>query len=131
MTSDLTRESTSVLLVDDERDIRELARLYLEMDGLEVNEASDGAQALQRFIELNPPPQPSVVVLDNRMPGLSGVEVAEKMLSIYPEQLIVLFSAFLDPATENAANAVGVAACVSKSDLRRLPQIIRGLTPAA
>jgi CheY-like chemotaxis protein len=131
MSTDMTGKATSVLLVDDEQDIRDLARLFLEMDGLSVDEAFDGASALERFAELNPPPQPSVVVLDNRMPGLSGVEVAERMLSIYPDQLIVLFSAFLDRDTEAAATAAGVTACVSKTDLKRLPGIIRDLMPAA
>ena len=126
-----SEQTATILLVDDERDIRELARLVLEMDGLQVNEAVDGPAALERYAELNPPPQPSVVVLDNRMPGMTGVEVAERMLSIYPDQVIVLFSAFLDPATEDAAAAVGVTACVSKSDMKRLPQIVRGLMPAA
>jgi two-component system chemotaxis response regulator CheY len=131
MTTDPAQRSATVLLVDDEQDIRELARLFLEMDGMQVNEAADGTQALERFVELNPPPQPSVVVLDNRMPGLSGVQVAEKMLSIYPGQVIVLFSAFLDQATEDAAAAAGVTKCVSKTDVRRLPEIVRGLMPAA
>ena len=94
MTTDSERTAT-VLLVDDERDIRDLARLVLEMDGIQVNEAVDGPQALVQFAELNPPPQPAVVVLDNRMPGMTGVEVAAKMLSIYPDQVIVLFTAFL------------------------------------
>lgn len=131
MTDDSAKQAATVLLVDDEPDIRELARLFLEMDGLEVNEASDGSQALERYAELNPPPQPSVVVLDNRMPGLSGVEVAEKMLMIYPDQLIVLFSAFLDRETQDAAHAAGVTACVSKTDIKRLPAIIRDLMIAA
>lgn len=131
MTTDSTGQVTSVLLVDDEPDIRELARLFLENGGLQVSEAADGAQALERYAELNPPPQPSIVILDNRMPGLTGVQVAEKMLDIYPEQLIVLFSAFLDPATESAAHALGVTACVSKSEIKRLPEIIRALLPAA
>lgn len=131
MTADSTRQAATVLLVDDEPDIREVARLYLEMDGLLVNEAADGPQALERFVEFNPPPMPSIVVLDNRMPGLTGIQVAEKMLSIYPEQVIVLFTAFLDRETQDAASAVGVTACVSKTDVRRLPEIIRGLIPAA
>lgn len=129
--TDASNRAATVLLVDDERDIRELARLFLEMDGLQVNEAADGTQALAQYAELNPPPQPSVVVLDNRMPGLTGVQVAEKMLSIYPDQVIVLFSAFMDQETQDAASAVGVTACVSKTDMKRLPQIVRDLMPAA
>jgi CheY-like chemotaxis protein len=131
MTADSTRQATTVLLVDDEPDIREITRIYLEADGLLVSEAADAAQALERFVEFNPPPRPSIVVLDNRMPGLTGIQVAEKMLSIYPEQVIVLLSAFLDRETKDAASAVGVTACVSKADVRRLPEIIRGLIPAA
>lgn len=131
MNADSASQSPSVLLVDDEPDIRELARLFLEMDGLLVNEAEDGSQALERFAELNPPPTPSVVILDNRMPGLTGLQVAEKMLVIHPEQVIVLFSAFLDRETEDAASAAGVTVCVSKTEIKRLPQIVRGLLRAA
>ena len=121
----------TVLVVDDEPDIRELARAVLEMGGLDiVDEAEDGPQALERFRELDPPPIPSVVLLDNRMPGLTGLEVAEMMLSIHPDQLIVLFSAYLDQWVEQRARAIGVAACVSKTDVEMLPDIIRDLLPS-
>lgn len=123
-------QAPTVLIVDDEPDMRELARVILERDGIEVIDvAADGAEALERFFELNPPPRPSAVVLDNRMPGLTGLQVAEQMLSHHPDQVIVLFSAFLDSSVEAAARAVGVTACVSKTDLTRLAPIIRGLLP--
>ncbi len=131
MSADVTKQAATVLIVDDEPDVRELARLFLERDGIQVNEAADGPQALERFAEFKPPPVPSVVVLDNRMPGLTGIQVAEKMLLIYPAQVIVLFSAFLDQETKDAAGAVGVTACVSKTDIKRLPEIVRSLIPAA
>ena len=84
-------------MVDDEPEMRMLARVFLERGGFNViDEAEDGSQALERFQELNPPPIPSVVLLDNRMPGLTGLEVAEQMLSQHPDQVIVLFSAHLD-----------------------------------
>lgn len=130
MTTEASSEALTVLLVDDEPDIRDLARLILEMSGMVVDEAVDGAGALHRFVELSPPPKPTVVVLDNRMPGLTGVEVAERMLDIHPEQVILLFSAYLDSATESAAKAVGVTQCVSKTEIKRLPEIIRRLVPA-
>jgi len=122
----------TVLVVDDEPDIRELARAILELSGFTVvDEAEDGTEALRRFVDLNPPPIPSVVLLDNRMPGLTGLEVAEQMLSHHPTQVIVLFSAHLDGDVEDTARALGVSACVSKMDAPRLPEIIRGLLPAA
>ena len=116
----------SVFVVDDEPDMRLLARAFLQRDGFNVvEEAEDGTQALERFHELNPPPIPSVVLLDNRMPGLTGLQVAAQMLAEQPGQVVVLFSAHLDPEVEAEARAIGIAACVSKMEASRLPAIIR------
>jgi CheY-like chemotaxis protein len=122
----------SVFVVDDESEMRMLARVFLERGGFNVvDEAEDGPKALERFNLLNPPPVPSVVLLDNRMPGLTGLEVAEQMLAQHPSQVIVLFSAHLDDAVQEKARAIGIAACVSKMESSRLPQIIRGLLQQA
>ena len=122
----------SVLVIDDEPDIRLLVRVVLERDGFKViGEAEDGTQALERFHELNPPLSPSVVLLDNRMPGLTGLEVAEQMLAQHPTQVIVLFSAHLDSTVTERARAIGIAACASKMETHRIPEIIRGLLPQA
>ena len=88
---------TTILVVDDDADMRFLARSVLEGSGIAVaGEAADGAEALAKLEELDPPPVPTVVLLDNQMPGLTGLEVAEQILGERPEQLIVLFSAYLD-----------------------------------
>jgi CheY-like chemotaxis protein len=121
----------TVLVADDEPDIRELARVLLEMDGFDVvAEAVDGAQAVEQFVELDPPPVPSVVLLDNRMPRLTGLDAAEQILTRRPEQVVVLFSAHLDPHVTSRARELGVAACVSKVDTAKLPRILRSLLPA-
>jgi CheY-like chemotaxis protein len=120
--------ATTVLVVDDDPDVRLLVRAWLERGGFNVvEEAADGPQALHQFDALNPPPVPSVVLLDNRMPGLTGLEVAEQMLSRHPEQVIVLFSAYLDIEIQAKARAIGISACVSKSEASRLPDIITRL----
>jgi CheY-like chemotaxis protein len=125
-----TSLAPSVFVVDDEPDVRMLARFILERGGFNVvDEAEDGHQALARFQQLDPPPIPTVVLLDNRMPGLTGLEVAEQMLAHHPEQVIVLFSAHLDREVEQRARAAGITACVSKMDAPRLAEIIRGLLP--
>ena len=49
----------------------------------------------------------------------------------HPAQVIVLFSAHLDRETQDAAEAVGVTACVSKTEIRRLASILRDLMPTA
>ncbi|HEY8721135.1 response regulator, partial [Pengzhenrongella sp.] len=67
--------TVTVLVVDDDEDIRFLVRTVLTRAGLEVvAEAIDGVEALAALERLDPPPDPAVVVLDNRMPGLSGLE---------------------------------------------------------
>ncbi len=130
MSVDASPNVPTILVVDDEPDMRDLARLILEIDGLVVIEAANGADALEQYSHLSPP-VPDVVVLDNRMPGLTGLDVAEEMLSRNPSQVIVLFSAHLDRTFEAEARALGVAACLSKVEARRLPEVIRRLlTPA-
>lgn len=124
---------TTMLIVDDELDMRMLVRLVIEManNGLSiVGEAADGAEALQIWRDLDGPPVPDVVILDNRMPELTGLEVARQILEERPSQLILLYSAFLDDAVRTKASEIGVARCVSKDELDRLPSLIRELTSA-
>jgi two-component system chemotaxis response regulator CheY len=117
-----------VLIVDDEEMIRELARAVLEGAGLEVlDEAANGPEALARYRAATPPEVPNVVLLDNRMPGPSGLEVAAEMLEEFPSQIVVLFSAHLDVVVTQEAERIGIAACVSKQDVTKLPGIINGL----
>jgi DNA-binding response OmpR family regulator len=64
-----------VLIIDDEPNIRELCRLYLEQEGFVVEEAADGESGLKRAAEL----RPALVVLDLMLPGKSGFEVCKEM----------------------------------------------------
>lgn len=124
---------TTMLIVDDELDMRMLVRIVIEManHGLTiVGEAADGAEALRVWRDLDGPPVPDVVILDNRMPGLSGLEVAAQILEERPGQLIVLYSAFLDDEVRARATAIGITRCVSKQDLDRLPALIQEVTAA-
>ena len=122
----------SVFVVDDEPDLRMLARVFLERGGFSVvAEAEDGPQALERFHELNPPPIPSVVLLDNRMPGLTGLEVAEQMLAQHPEPGDHPLLGPPRPCGGGEGARLGITACVSKTQVSRLPDIIRNLLPQA
>lgn len=122
----------TVLIVDDEETIRELARLVLERAGATVlDEAENGVIALERYRSHSPPGRPRVVLLDNRMPGLTGLEVAAQMLGEHPTQIVVLFSAHLDAATVSRAEGLGVAACVAKNDVTKLPGILDDLLAAS
>src|SRR5215210_9473766 len=65
-----------VLVVDDERAVRDSLRRALELEGYEVELAADGAEALYR-LESNG--QPDAVILDVLMPGLDGLEVSRRL----------------------------------------------------
>ena len=117
----------TVLIADDEPDLLFLTHSLLEAAGFEVvDQAIDGEAALAAIERLDPPPIPTVVVLDHRMPGLTGLEVAERVLALHPDQRIVLFTAFLDSDLQRAAAAIGVH-CVSKSKLSDLPKVVAAL----
>ena len=123
-----TTTALTVLVVDDAPDMRFLARAVLESSGLAVvAEAADGPEALLRVRDLDPPPVPTVILLDNQMPGPSGLEVAAEILAGTPDQIIVLFSAYLSDEVIAEATRMGVAACVSKVDVNNLAAIIREL----
>jgi len=122
---------TTMLIVDDELDMRMLIRIVIEManNGLSIiGEAADGVEALALWRELDEPSLPDVVILDNRMPKLSGLEVAKQILEDKPDQLILLYSAFLDEGVRAQALALGITRCVSKQELDQLPSLIRELT---
>jgi two-component system chemotaxis response regulator CheY len=120
-----TGRAVSILVVDDDPDMRFLARAVLERAGIEIAaEAADGSEALSKLQELEPPPVPTIVVLDNQMPGQTGLEVAEQILADLPEQLIILFSAYLNDDIIAKAEALGVTQCVSKNDALDLAEII-------
>ena len=65
----------TVLVVDDERNIVELVRLYLEKEGFNVVAANDGEQALVQYERSDP----DLVVLDVMLPRLVGFEVCREL----------------------------------------------------
>lgn len=66
--------SDLVLVVDDEENIRELCRMYLEREGFQVASSSDGEDALAKIKG----DRPALVILDLMLPGLDGFEVCRR-----------------------------------------------------
>jgi CheY-like chemotaxis protein len=64
-----------ILVVDDDQDIRELVAFTLQLAGYEVFSASNGEDALRLCKEQNP----ALVLLDVRLPGMSGYEVCHQI----------------------------------------------------
>ena len=65
-----------ILVVDDERAVRESLRRALELEGYEIELAGDGREALYR---LDSDSQPDAIILDVLMPGLDGLEVCKRI----------------------------------------------------
>lgn len=72
-----------VLLVEDDEDTREVLRMIMESDGIEVAVARDGLDALLRIEQLRQldPKSPSVIVLDYMMPRCSGPQFRQRQLA--------------------------------------------------
>ena len=100
-----------LMVIEDTDHVRSMLVDILGLHGFDVAAvAADGQEALRAVDEADP----DVVVVDYRMDGMDGIEVARRILERRPEQHVVLYSAFLDEAVEREAMGAGVAACVAK-----------------
>lgn len=110
-------------IVDDEPDLRLLLRLAIEQRNeglLVVGEAAAGREALDRLDSADP----TVVVLDQMMPGMDGLETARRILQRRPGQRIILYSAYLDDELASAATALGITACMQKGKAKDLAELV-------
>lgn len=78
--------SETILVVDDEQRIIDLAKMYLEQDGYPVTSATDGANALRAILE----DKPNLVVLDLMLPGMDGLEVCRRVRAESDVPIIML-----------------------------------------
>ena len=76
----------SILIVDDEPNIREIVALYLERAGFQVQVAGDGRAALQALTAA----LPDLVILDIMLPGIDGLEVTRRLRSEGSTPVILL-----------------------------------------
>jgi DNA-binding response OmpR family regulator len=81
-----TQETPLVLVVDDDPPMRQAIRWALEDEGLEVETAADGQQA----VDLARQRRPSLVVLDIRLPVLDGFTVADELRAVHGPGLPIL-----------------------------------------
>jgi CheY-like chemotaxis protein len=93
------RRQASVLVIDDDPDVREFVTASLADFGYEVRDAADGAAGLKAFQQR----RPDLVILDFAMPGLSGSEVAARILRDVPGQPILFVSGYNETEAIRAA----------------------------
>lgn len=107
-----------LLVADDTDDILVLLRLILGSSFEIVAEATDGVQALRQWEEHRE--DVFALVLDYRMPRMTGLDVARRVLEEQPDTRIILFSANFDDRLRQEALEAGVTAVVDKDELAQL-----------
>jgi two-component system chemotaxis response regulator CheY len=121
---------TNILIVDDSSLARRTTRQALEEQGYAVEEASDGAQALERYF-LH---RHALVILDMVMEGMYGLEVLSKMRALNPEVKVIVATADIQQSTQDQVRAAGAAAFINKPLNRKLlaelvGQVLQGGSP--
>lgn len=88
----------SIMVIDDEKIVGDMAKLSLEQEGYEVETFLNGESALAR-LEQKPF---DVVITDLKMKGIDGLEVLRTVKHLYPQTVVIMITAFanLDVAIE-------------------------------
>ena len=112
-----------VLTVDDQAVFRGIAREVIDATpGFEaVGEAASGEEAIAAVDRL----RPELVLLDVRMPGLDGIEVARRLRTSHPDTLLVLISIEDSMDLPSAARVAGGVPLVRKQDFG--PRLLRSI----
>jgi two-component system, NtrC family, response regulator HydG len=94
-----------LLAIDDDRENLDLIRSALEQDGLEVLTEHDPEEGFRTFLRV----RPRMVLLDLVMPGVSGIEILERMITVDPGVDVILITAHY--SAESAVEAIQKGAC--------------------
>jgi two-component system, NtrC family, nitrogen regulation response regulator NtrX len=116
--------SANILIVDDEKAIRNVLKDILTVEGYKVEEASDGEEGLKKITG-----NVDVVLCDIKMPKVDGIEFLEKAAEINPELPVIMISGHGNIDTAVEAVKKGAYDYISKPpDLNRLLITIRNAT---
>ena len=99
-----------VLVVDDEREIRDVLTDYLEGEGCAVATAANGGDALESVRRA----PPDVILLDITLPGVDGLEVLRRVHRDHPEIPILVLTGPGDEARARSALVLGASDYVGK-----------------
>jgi DNA-binding NarL/FixJ family response regulator len=104
----------TILIADDHEIMRRGIRSVLESrDDIEVHEAENGKEAIDKTLEL----QPHLVILDVSMPVLDGFSAARQIKKLFPQIPILIFSLDRTEAFTEVAKKIGVSGYISKTDV--------------
>lgn len=99
-----------LLIVDDDLPICDFLRVFFSRKDYQVFTAIDGKQALSIVKEK----QPNIILLDIRMPGLSGIEVLQKIKEIDKDAKVIMMTAVDEKMVVNLAMNYGATDYITK-----------------
>lgn len=88
----------TIMLVDDEEgNLRSMASMLLDKYDLKL--ARDGQEALDSIQSMNHPEDVSLIISDQRMPGLTGIQLFERLIPIVPDTIRIIITGYTDIST--------------------------------
>ena len=85
-----------ILIIDDEKEIRDILKMYLESAGYKVTEANDGEEAINKMKEGANLLQVGLIITDIRMPKVDGVEAIDYIRGNAPSIPIIVLTGYPD-----------------------------------
>ena len=127
-------ENRSILIVDDDRDFLDLLGEILSQGGYSVIATQNPSEVLLKIESA--PQKPAAIIIDQKMDGLTGVELLKKIRASHPSLPVVVVSGFLDNSTAQEMINLGVSGIFFKplnifALLKRLEDISKGLAKSS
>jgi DNA-binding NtrC family response regulator len=117
-------EGKKILYVDDEQGLALLGEEFLGDLGFQVKSAFSGEDAFTEFSQADPPYD--LVVTDESMPTMCGIELAHKIYQVSPQTPVILCSGHLLTMEEPGMEQTNIVAVLLKTDVcLKLPDILK------
>jgi signal transduction histidine kinase len=110
--ADMPTGNETILLVDDEEDVLEMMHLMLERFGYRVFPKISSIEAFEEF--RREPEKFDLVITDQTMPKMTGMELIQELMRIRPDIPIILCTGFNEKITEDNTKSLGIGALISK-----------------
>jgi DNA-binding NarL/FixJ family response regulator len=121
--ADGSTKTVSVLIVDDQRPFRDVARTVIGMtDGFSVRAEAETGEDAVAAVDAD---APDLVLMDINLPGINGVEATRQIRRAHPETQVILLSTYSEADLPADARECGALAYVHKEDFG--PALVRQL----
>lgn len=123
-------DTTTIMVIDDEPDGRLVLRLAVDAAGADFRWAGEAADAFEGM-SLWRMTRPDIVLIDHGLPEIDGLTIARAIRDRDPAQTIVLCSAAVTTDLLRRAHDAGIRLCLPKTELHRLPELLRDMARIA